>query len=332
MKYFKIILLITIIFLIYSYLFTISEDFEDDSSIIVSNLINDTGFGFFSQFFFLLNHYIYCKLNRKNFKIKSDTWLFKYKNGWSDYFNDIELKFNESDIIKNYKALDTLGKYTVQNYIDAIRDIYVYNEQTIKEISKIKSNFNLVNNNYDSIFIRRGDKLAYESNYYKEELYINLLLKKNPNCSKIYLQTDDYNSFLNLEKYINDNKLSIKLYTLCDKNTYGVIVGNHQKNNLNNAIKQDINSNGNYLSSIISELTNSKSVEDMNSDEIYKHTLDMLIGIDIVLNSNICISDYQSNVSRFIKLAHHNPNNVYNIMDPDVKLDVNKIIMPAYNL
>jgi hypothetical protein len=54
----------------------------------------------------------------------------------------------------------------------------------------------------------------------------------------------------------------------------------------------------------------------------------MIIGIDICSKSNICICDYQSNVSRFIKLFHNNPNNVYDIINEDI--DYNKIQNPAY--
>jgi len=70
----------------------------------------------------------------------------------------------------------------------------------------------------------------------------------------------------------------------------------------------------------------------MNKDEIYKHTLEMIIGIDIVVKSNICICDLQSNVARFIKLAHNNPQNVFDIINPNYQNDYNKIIIPWYNI
>jgi hypothetical protein len=328
----KYILLFLIFIYIFIRLFNIinSSDYfnNNDSVIIVSNLTKNTGSGFYSQLFFTLNHYIYCKSNNINFKINSDTWLFSHKNGWSDYFNNVELNFYESNIIKNYKTTDILGKYTVQNYIDAIHDIYVYNENTITEINKIKNQFNLIDFQYDSIFIRRGDKLANESRYYPEELYLKLLLQKNPNCSIIFLQTDDYNSYLNLQKYINDNDLSIKLYTICNENSKGAILSKNQKKYLNYHFNND-KQNSKYISTIITELNNTKTVEDMNKDEIYTHVLNMLIGIDISLHSNICITDYQSNVARFVKLAHTNPDNVYNIINQYTNLDYNKIIMPA---
>ena len=120
---------------------------------------------------------------------------------------------------------------------------------------------------------------------------------------------------------------NIDIYTLCDQNSVGVIVGNRQREILNEAANNGQNKE--YLSTIIDKLNSSKSVEDMNSEEIYQHTITMIIGIDICRHSNICISDYQSNVSRFIKLAHDNPNNVYDILS-EKDINYNNKICPAY--
>jgi len=54
----------------------------------------------------------------------------------------------------------------------------------------------------------------------------------------------------------------------------------------------------------------------------------MIIGIDFCLKSNICVCDYQSNVSRFIKLAHSNPVHVYDVLNQEI--DYNKLICPAF--
>jgi hypothetical protein len=69
----------------------------------------------------------------------------------------------------------------------------------------------------------------------------------------------------------------------------------------------------------------------MNPSEIYNHTITMIIGIDLLINSNICVLDYQSNVSRFVKLAHNNINNVYDIITKTNNIDINKKICPAYS-
>ena len=58
----------------------------------------------YSQLFFLINHYIYCKNNEINFIIDTDDWLFKYKDGWIDYFEPIILSYSsiiESKTVKH---------------------------------------------------------------------------------------------------------------------------------------------------------------------------------------------------------------------------------------
>ena len=66
----------------------------------------------------------------------------------------------------------------------------------------------------------------------------------------------------------------------------------------------------------------------MNPEEMKDHTLTMLIGLDIVLHSKYCVMDYQSNVSRFIKLAHPEFHHVLDVFGYDMKLD--KVACPAY--
>ena len=164
-----------------------------------------------------------------------------------------------------------------------------------------------------------------------EYKYIELLLNKNQNCKIIFLQTDDYNCFINLQNYIKEKNLNIIIYTLCDKNSSGAVIHNSQKNILNNVVNSENSENKKYLTTIIDKLNNTKAVEDMNDSEIYKHTIDMIIGIDIILTSNICITDYQSNVSRFIKLTHKYPENVYDIMSSSNNINYEKKVCPAYS-
>jgi hypothetical protein len=306
------------------------ENENDNNETIISNL--DGSSGFYSVLFFIMNHYLYCKKNNKHFKIDSNGWLFKAKDGWTDYFEDIELNkdFSSDTNIKNHGFSTIISDYSIKDYKNIIPDFYIYNENTKKEIQKIKLKFNLIDNEYDSIFIRRGDKLGWESDYIKEDDYINLLLKKNKNCKIIFLQTDDYNCFLNLEKYIKNNNLNIKLYTICDKNSVGSITFNYNKDILKDSSIYNT-SNKDYLSTIINKLDKTKSVNEMNKEEIYDHTLKMIVGIDVVLKSKFCITDYQSNVGRFIKLAHNNSDNVFNVLDENNDIDYLKKTCPSHD-
>ena len=52
----------------------------------------------------------------------------------------------------------------------------------------------------------------------------------------------------------------------------------------------------------------------MNNDQKYNHILELICGVDIIINSNICVCHSESNVSRFIKIAHKTPENVYDII------------------
>lgn len=290
--------------------------------------ILDKSSGFFSMLFFVINHYIYCNKNNINFTLNTDNWLFKYEKGWEDYFEKIDINSNENDNIITYaKSYKVLDNYRIIDYKEIINKFYIYNLTTYNFILNTKKNLNITDKNYDSIFIRRGDKLIKESVYINAGEYINVLLKKNPNCTTIFLQTDDYNCYLELEEYININNLNIKLLTICDKNSKGFVIFNNHLSSIKN-LNIDNQLNYDYLKSNNNNITNT-SVDQMNNLDIYNHTLNMIIGIDIILKSNICIVDYSSNVSRFIKLNHNNPNNVYDVRFYENDIDYEKIICPA---
>ena len=287
--------------------------------------------GFYSILFFVLNHYLYCKKNKLNYRMNTDNWLFTSINGWTDYFTNIELNYIadvSKDVIFYDQKNTILDNFSLNEYRNAISEVYLYNEKTKTQIDKIKLFYNL-NNNYSSIFIRRGDKLISESNYYTAGVYIETLLSLEPNCTKIFIQTDDYNCIIESKEYVKNKNINVEILTLCNENTKGMVIISEQRNNLFKVLhNQAISKNNNYLFNNKDSLLQFKPVDQMNSTELYEHTIQMLIGIDIVLNSKICVLDYESNVSRFIKLAHTNPNNVFDINKKVISLYT--ILFPAY--
>ena len=288
---------------------------------IVSRLDNRAGF--FSVFFFTMNHYIYCRKNNYNFIIDSSKWLFLSNLGWEDYFSNIDIIDNIIiPNVKNVGFFDILEDYSIYEYKKYLWDIYKYNSKTIDKINETKLKYNIIDNNYGSIFIRRGDKLYGESKLFDSKLYIQLLLFKDPYCKTIFLQTDDYTCYEEIQDYIQSNNLCINLITLCNKDCRGALISSSPNN-----IQTNIKSNEKYIHKIKNELQNTIEVINMNSYQKYQHTIDMLIGLDIVFKSSICILDYQSNVSRFIKLAHHN-DNVFDVNN--IVMDLNKKICPTY--
>lgn len=298
----------------------------------------DRNAGFYSMFFHAINHYIYCKKNKVSFHLDTSDWLFKYNEGWTDYFKSVELHgVQENDLIQHFNHRDHIQEFGITfnryEYRDAIlNDFYLYNDSVNEKIEEVKEKYCLVYGSYDSIFIRHGDKLCHESIFYPTEKYVDLLLQKNPLCKIIFVQTDDYNCFLDVEKYIKNKDLDIQVITLCDPQFKGGMVIFNRNNHLQ-MTKQDLINNidhNTYFTKVVENLNQMKSVNEMNKDEIYKHTLDMIIGVDIVLHSNICILDNQSNVSRFISIAHDNITNVFDIRYPDSNYDMNKTINPTF--
>jgi hypothetical protein len=108
------------------------------------------------------------------------------------------------------------------------------------------------------------------------------------------------------------------MITNCDPNTKGVVVDYLQLN----ADKSD-------QQSYVDKLKNVKPLINYNSSEMYDHVYEVISGIDIVLNSKYCVTDYQSNVSRFIKLAHIKSSNVFDVENPNNEIDYTKVVCPA---
>ena len=288
--------------------------------------------GFYSLLFFAINHYLYAKNNGLNFLLDSSEWLFTYQKGWEDYFQNVDIINNNSNQ-RNCICIghhQQIGNFTITEYKNIIKEIYVYNDTIAEKIATKKQELNLTD--YDSIFIRRGDKLSGESNYIETQKYLTVLLDKNPNCSTIFLQTDDYNCYLELQQHIVELQLNIKVVTLCKEHTKGgMIIFSCNKIGIEQAINEHV-INKDYISSVIDHLRDAVPIDKLNPEQMYEHTLEMLIGIDIVLNSNIAICEYSSNVSRFIKLAHINCDNVFDVLNPNRDIDWNKTRCPAFEL
>jgi len=168
-----------------------------------------------------------------------------------------------------------------------------------------------VNRDYGCIYIRRGDKLIDEINFIHTDKFIEKLLLNYTECKTIFLQTDDYNCFIDLQKYIKDNNLDIKPITLCPENMFGTIAHNGWLDKM----KDNTYANKEYLEKIKNNL--SKPISEMTSNEKYAHTIELITSVDICINSKYCVCDYKSNVSRFIKVAHKNVMNVFDVLEGD---------------
>lgn len=278
----------------------------------------DNGSGFYSELAFKLNHYLYCKKYNLNFKTNSNNWPYKFKHGWTDYFENIELRLN-NDFDNNDPTLihyengccSILEKFKLKDYVNAIHEYYNYTPTIQNIINKKKQSIGLINNDYGCIYIRRGDKLLTEIEFIHTDKFIDKLINIYPDCKTIFLQTDDYNCFIDLQNYIKDKNLNITAITLCPENNFGSIAHGGYAKQMND----NHHNNKEYLEKIKQNL--SKPISDMTPEEKYEHTLELITSVDICINSKYCVCDYKSNVSRFIKFAHKNIMNVFDISNGD---------------
>ena len=347
LKYKKLILLIIIIIIISLYtLFKNMDKFvenfvEPDYNVIISNW--DNGSGFYSELGFKLNHYLYCKKYNIDFKTEIHNWPYTFKDGWIDYFEDVKLNYdkNEGEVV-NTKIISgcctILEQFPLKDYVNIIPEYYKYNKKTQVFINYIKNKLGLINKEYGSIYIRRGDKLVNEIEFIPASKFVDLLLQKYPDCKVIFVQTDDYNSYLDVKKHIHNElkKPNIKILTLCPETSFGAIANSsyteQMKSNQITTLKEGIeilNDNKKYIENIKNNL--SKPIADMTLQEKYDHTMELLTSVDICINSKYCVCDYKSNVSRFIKIAHNNFNNVFDVNNMDSKISLDSKLCPAFD-
>lgn len=286
--------------------------------------------GFFSELFFTINHYIHALKTSQNFRLVTHNWLFKANKGWTDYFLPIDNNcFIESEL-SNIHAChsNTLGGYKIKDYKSVISLIYRFNDVMTNAINQAFNDFGLTKNNYGAIFVRRGDKLIHESKYVHASKYLEKLLARNEvKIDMVYVQTDDYNVILELEEFIKEHDLKITLKTNCPVECRGMIIFDFYKNTL--LQNQVLEANKDYVRNKCNyEYT--KPVSQMNKDEIYEHTKRMLIGIELVRNAISVVTDYESNVGRFIKLSMPDEKVESVIEREKDEPDYEKVINPSY--
>jgi hypothetical protein len=306
----------------------------------------DSGSGFYSELLFKFNHYLYCKKYRINFKTESVDWPYTFKTGWTDYFENISLEYDTHTKMNNKEKSNTrilsgcctiLEQFPLRDYVQIIPEYYRYNKQTKQHIYNMKVKLKLIGKEYGSIYIRRGDKLVDEINFISSTKFTDLLLDKYPECKIIFVQTDDYNSYLDVKRHIQTlGKTDINVITLCPDTSFGAIANSgyltKMKTNQISTLKENqktLTNNKEYVDKIKNNL--SKPISDMTPHEKYEHTMELLTSVDICINSKYCICDYKSNVSRFIKIAHNNFNHVFDVNNTDSIINLDSKLCPAFD-
>jgi hypothetical protein len=274
---------------------------------LIASLPKNDG-GFFCQIWKLVSKYLLAKRFNTPFYIDDSQWMFRHTSGWYDYFTTLNIITPTASIQPPiYFDIDEryMDQFSLNEYRDAFKDIYIFNESLQERFKKTLEKYNLLDE-YDAIMIRRGDKMYGESEYISTEIYVNKLLEKN--TKKVFVQTDDYNAYLEVCNLIKEKDENIVVITTCPNDKLGCFVFNYSPEVGSTLTKE----NDTYLKNL-TNLPKKKSVNQYNSEEMKEHVEEMLIGLQICLKSRILVTDYQSNVTRMLVVNHETPSNVINI-------------------
>ena len=260
--------------------------------------------GFFCVFWFYLQTYIFCRKNDKILYIKDDKWKFKYNNGLDDY-----IKLN-SNIRKYTTNINETIFYSHMNVPDINLTLYDYIHYS-KELFTIKSDI-LINYDlpdiYNSIFLRGGDKLLYESKQIPISYYVNKLLEHSGDIKNVFVHSDDNLLVENVKQYIKNNNINLHVYNITNYySNGGAVVMKRLK---------------------YGKCKNIKSIDEMTNTEVKEHTSLMLNAIELMRRSKNVVTSFDTNVSRFMKVNYDC--NVYTV-NGNYNMEADKNIKnPAY--
>jgi hypothetical protein len=190
----------------------------------------------------IVGYYLIAKKNLLDFYFQDDGFMYRHTDGWHDYFDSLSI-YNASkqyenplDLdIKNDSQISMFNIFSKDNFFtlkenkDALCLLTKLNARMNSLLEESLKNLQLEVGQFDSIFIRRGDKMFSESTYYDTEVYIDKLIEKG--TSSIYVQTDDYAAFEELEEIIkNKYQNRIRICTLCPKTKRGTVTSISYKN------------------------------------------------------------------------------------------------------
>ena len=280
--------------------------------------------GFFCQLWKLTSNLLYARQQNLQFFIDDSQWLFTNTLGWRDYFASLQLVSEQSSIplpIHPECALEDmrLHQFTLHDYFVVCKEIYVLNDKLTQRYERQRT---LLSDHYHSIMIRRGDKMYGESLYISTNQYINALFEKAP-LLDLFVQTDDYTAFEEVYQYCKTTYPHITVHTTCPSTKRGAFVFNYQPS-VGSTISE---LNHNYLLQLTT--ISQKSVNSYSSEEMKEHVEEMLVGLQLCMNSEYLSTDFQSNVTRYLLCCHKNPEHVLGIESLLLPYTI-KLKCPAY--
>jgi hypothetical protein len=199
-----------------------------------------TARGLFSEINNLIIAIYYCEKYNYDLKVELDQrdgldGRLYFQFGFEKYFN-LESNYDKNKVYTNTIISGGFGKNkddptrleflklqrTHINFPTAVR---IHKKLTISLFVKNKITTQISNlklpDNYVFMHIRRGDKLKHEANFIGFDKFICKHIEFNKNIKNIFIASDDYNTVLEANKYLQENKLDYKVYNIIDNNKKG---------------------------------------------------------------------------------------------------------------
>lgn len=283
--------------------------------------------GFCWQYWVIAEHYLEAKKRGHTFYLEDTHFLFKHNKGWRDYFVSLNL-YNPSIVLEEPIYIKSAHNVfdpnlqpkssTLNEYRDCFKEMIAYTPELNEKIKNSYTRFSLNEGQYGACMIRRGDKMFQESIYIPTEFYLDALIQKN--IDTIFIQTDDYQVYLDALGYVDQvhKDKNVRLLTLCPPWKQGTICYKNEYNMIHSRQSEAINPH--YVQSLLNRFK--KTVDEFSPSEMKEHVEEMLIGFDICLHSKYLALDLQSNVTRYLFVSHDCPENVISIDGPAPSFDI----------
>jgi len=251
--------------------------------------------GFYSQYFFFLQAYIFCRMHNAVLLYDDSQWKFKHALGLADYFVLDESKirfFNiaqeklDNVVIKCHNPGEIGPTFPLCEYRKAIKELYVMNDDIRQKTHLLRKNFP---EKYNAIFIRWGDKkieIKVSGRDIEVERYVDTLQRVCGDNRHLFIHSDDHDAVVCvLECMQRRNMQDFNVFFITGESERGgTLACEIYRHGYPNKTK--------------------KSIEQMTIHELREHTEKMLVAVEVMGQAENVVLDYQSNVARFLKLYY----------------------------
>jgi hypothetical protein len=190
---------------------------SSSKSVIFTNT-NNAGFG--SVLGFMLQAYVYAKKNSYPFIVKEKNWNYTYEKGWHDYFESL-YAYNPRIVYPNqenyqHAQMGQVPNYTYKDYTDAMKELYRPNEYIRNAANEF---IEKIGGPYNSIFIRRGDKISGKSKEMDAVNVESLIKKTGIKDGNVFVMSDDYSVVDEIKELLPN----CTIFTLIDSRNSGYL-------------------------------------------------------------------------------------------------------------